>query len=82
MFLGELFAAGPGALGCVMAGSAERIVGDPGRVAASVHALAADLVEALEGRETAQDVAACREAKAADGGGRVSLDEVRRDLSS
>lgn len=42
---------------------------------------AADL-EALEAFEMAQDVAAYREAKAADDGGRVSLEELRADLQS
>ena len=46
VFLGELFATGPGALGCVMAGSAERTIGDPARVAASVHAPAPATAEA------------------------------------
>lgn len=40
----------------------------------------ADL-EALEELEMAQDVAAYREAKADDDGQRVSLDELRRDLT-
>lgn len=47
-FLRDLFAAAPDALGCVMAGDAERIVGDPEGVAASVNALAVDLLDALE----------------------------------
>ncbi|HBX79933.1 MAG: type II toxin-antitoxin system prevent-host-death family antitoxin [Propionibacteriaceae bacterium] len=40
-----------------------------------------DDLEALEDFEMAQDLAAYREAKAADDGGRVSLDQLRRDLS-
>lgn len=48
---------------------------------AAVVVSAADL-EALEAFEMAQDVAAYREAKAADDGGRVTLDEVRRDFAS
>ena len=51
-----------------------------GKLAAVVVSVA-DL-EALEEFEMAQDVAAYREAKAADDGGRVSLGELRRDLSS
>lgn len=39
-------------------------------------------LEALEAFEMAQDVAAYREAKAADDGTRVSLDELRADLDS
>ena len=38
-------------------------------------------LEALEEFEMAQDLAAYREAKAADDGGRVTLDELRRGLS-
>ena len=38
-------------------------------------------LEALEEFEMAQDLAAYREAKAADDGGRVSLDELRRGLA-
>ena len=48
---------------------------------AAVMISVADL-EALEEWEAAQDVAAYREAKARDDGGRVSLDEVRRHLAS
>ncbi|HEY3549209.1 MAG TPA: type II toxin-antitoxin system Phd/YefM family antitoxin [Propionicimonas sp.] len=39
-------------------------------------------LEALEDFEMSQDVRAYREAKAADDGGRVSLDDVRHDLAS
>ena len=38
-------------------------------------------LEALEEFEMAQDLAAYREAKAADDGGRVTLDELRRGLT-
>jgi prevent-host-death family protein len=48
---------------------------------AAVVVSAADL-EALEEFEMAQDVAAYREAKAADDGERVTIDELRRDLAS
>lgn len=51
-----------------------------GRLAAVVVSVA-DL-EALEEFEMVRDVSAYREAKAADDGGRVSLDELRRDPSS
>jgi prevent-host-death family protein len=51
-----------------------------GKLAAVVIS-AADL-EALEAFEMAQDVAAYRDAKANDDGARVSLDELRRDLSA
>lgn len=51
-----------------------------GKLAAVVVSVA-DL-EALEEFEMAQDVAAYREAKAEDDGGRVSLAELRADLSS
>ena len=47
-YLREMFAAGPGALGSVMAGRAELGVGEPETVAASVALLAADLLLALE----------------------------------
>lgn len=43
----ELFAADPGALGCVMAGRAELGVGDPEVVSAATHALAQDLIREL-----------------------------------
>lgn len=46
-FLGELFATGAGALGSVMAGRAETLVGDPDVVAAASAALAGDLAAAL-----------------------------------
>jgi len=46
-FLRTLFAAGPTALGSVMAGRAERGIGDPDVVAASCVALASDLLEAV-----------------------------------
>lgn len=48
---------------------------------AAVVVSTADL-EALEEFEMAQDVAAYREAKAADDGGRVSVADLRGDLSS
>ncbi|HEY7199617.1 MAG TPA: hypothetical protein VIC57_05370, partial [Candidatus Dormibacteraeota bacterium] len=48
--LGELFAAGPHALGCSMAGQAEDGIGDPDVVAAAAAALADDLV-----RDTRRD---------------------------
>lgn len=51
-----------------------------GKLAAVVIGVA-DLEE-LEAFEMGQDVAVYREAKAADDGSRVSLDELRRDLSS
>ncbi len=51
-----------------------------GKLAAVVVSVA-DL-EALENFEMAQDVAAYREAKAADDGTRVGLAELRADLSS
>jgi prevent-host-death family protein len=51
-----------------------------GKLAAVVIGVA-DL-EALEAFEMAEDVAAYREAKAVDDGGRVSLDELRRDITS
>jgi hypothetical protein len=46
-YLSELFAVGPGAAGCVMAGRTEEGIGDPEVVAASCAALAADLMAAL-----------------------------------
>ncbi|MBE1603170.1 hypothetical protein [Actinopolymorpha pittospori] len=46
-YLDELFAAGPDALGSIMAGRAEEGVGDPAVVAASVAVLSRDLVEAI-----------------------------------
>jgi hypothetical protein len=48
VYLRTLFAAGPEALGSIMAGRAERLVGDPATVSASVAALAGDLVESLD----------------------------------
>ena len=48
---------------------------------AAVLVSVADL-EALEGFEMAQDVAAYRQAKADDDGARVTLDELRADLTS
>lgn len=51
-----------------------------GKLAAVVIGVA-DL-EKLEAFEMAQDVSSYREAKAADDGSRVSLDELRRDLAS
>ena len=48
---------------------------------AAVVVSAADL-EALEEFEMAQDVATYREAKAADDGERVAIDELRRNLAS
>lgn len=47
--LDRLFASGPTALGSLMAGRAEQGVGTPEVVSASVAALAADLLKALEG---------------------------------
>lgn len=47
---------------------------------AAVVVSAADL-EALEASEMAQDLAAYRQAKADDEGGRVSLDELRADFA-
>lgn len=48
VYLGDLFAAGPDALGALMAGRAEEGVGDPAQVSAAVSFLASDLMEALE----------------------------------
>lgn len=47
-YLRDMFAAGPDALGSLMAGRAELGVGEPDTVAASVALLAADLRLALE----------------------------------
>jgi len=47
MYLEHLFAAGPDALGSVMAGRAEELVGDPDVVSASVALLADDLLALL-----------------------------------
>ncbi|GAA0952322.1 hypothetical protein [Nonomuraea longicatena] len=44
-----LFAAGPDALGSMMAGRAEEGIGEPETVALATSLLAADLVQALEG---------------------------------
>jgi hypothetical protein len=49
-----------------------------GKLAAVV--IGVEDLEALEEFEMAQDLAAYREAKAADDGGRVTLDELRRGL--
>ncbi|MBN7551523.1 hypothetical protein I3U54_22590, partial [Mycobacteroides abscessus subsp. abscessus] len=46
-WLPTLFADGPDALGSVMAGRAEEGIGDPDLVAASVAALAADVLAAV-----------------------------------
>lgn len=46
-YLEDLFASGPDAVGSQMAGRAEEAVGEPEIVAASVSALAADLLEAI-----------------------------------
>lgn len=46
-YLDGLFARGPSALGAVMAGRAEELVGEPEQVASAVSFLAADLVDAL-----------------------------------
>jgi hypothetical protein len=46
-WLPDLFANGPDALGSVMAGRAEEGIGDPDLVAASVAALAADVLAAV-----------------------------------
>lgn len=51
-----------------------------GKLAAVVVSVAD--VEALEEFEMAQDVTAYREAKAADDGTRVTLEELRADLTS
>jgi hypothetical protein len=47
IFLQDLFASGPGALGSVMAGRAEELVGDPAIVGAAVATLASDLLTDL-----------------------------------
>jgi len=46
-YLNQLFAAGPNAIGSLMAGRAETGVGDPEVVSASVAALSEDLVRSL-----------------------------------
>jgi len=50
VFLYELFAAGPGAVGSQMAGRAEQLVGDPEAVSASVATLVADVLAGLKPR--------------------------------
>ena len=50
VYLEQLFAAGPEAVGSTMAGRAEQLVGDPAVVSAAVAALADDLLAALAGR--------------------------------
>jgi hypothetical protein len=47
VYLSELFAAGPEALGAMMAGRAEELVGDPATVSAAAAVLAADLLAHL-----------------------------------
>ena len=47
VYLQELFAAGPEALGSTMAGRAEQLVGSPATVSASSSVLAADLLALL-----------------------------------
>jgi hypothetical protein len=47
-YLRDLFGAGPGSLGAVMAGRAEELVGDPATVSAAVAALADDLLSHVE----------------------------------
>jgi hypothetical protein len=47
MYLDQLFAAGPEALGATMAGRAEELVGDPATVSASAAVLAAELLALL-----------------------------------
>jgi len=47
VYLEQMFAAGPEALGSTMAGRAEQLVGDPATVRASASALAADLLALL-----------------------------------
>ncbi len=48
-FFDYLFASGPEALGCQMAGRAEELVGDPANVAQSTAELAGDLARAVRG---------------------------------
>lgn len=67
-------------LGRVMYGGERIGVTRNGKLAAVVVSVA-DL-ESLEAFELEQDVAAYREAKAADDGQRVSLEDLRRDLVS
>ena len=47
VYLEQLFAAGPEAMGSTMAGRAEQLVGSPATVSASVAALAGDLIAHL-----------------------------------
>ena len=67
-------------LGRAMYGGERIGVTRHGKLAAVVVSVA-DL-EALEAFELAQDLAAYREAKAADDGTRVTLDELRAELAS
>lgn len=67
-------------LGRAMYGGERIGVTRNGKLAAVVVSVA-DL-EALEGFEMAQDVAAYREAKASDDGTRVTLDELRAEFTS
>jgi hypothetical protein len=50
LYLEQLFASGPEAVGSTMAGRAEQLVGDPAVVSAAVAALAGDLLAALADR--------------------------------
>lgn len=50
VYLEQLFASGPEAVGSTMAGRAEQLVGDPAVVSAAVAALAGDLLAVLAGR--------------------------------
>lgn len=50
--LRDLFAQGSGARGCLMAGAAEELVGDPSAVSESVALLAQDLLEALDSQSS------------------------------
>lgn len=47
VYLEQLFASGPDALGAVMAGRAEELVGDPAVVSGAVAALTGDLIDAM-----------------------------------
>ena len=67
-------------LGRAMYGGERIGVTRNGKLAAVV--VGVDDVEALEGFEMAQDVAAYRAARAEDDGSRVTLDELRADLAS
>jgi hypothetical protein len=51
-YFSELFAAGPDAIGCVMAGRAEELVGDPAFVSQATATLAEDLLSAVGGSAT------------------------------